>query len=79
MSARAPASTLAQAKDRARQAYRSARQADPPLSALIDRWWSETLTQVHGQPATRSTVMLTRIAIMFEVVADRRGWPERMR
>ena len=25
------------------------------------------------------TVMLTRTAVMFEVIADRRGWPDRMR
>jgi hypothetical protein len=59
------ASPLAWAKDRARRAYRSACETDAPLSALIDRWWSETLTQVAGQPAATSAVVLT--------------WPDRMR
>jgi hypothetical protein len=75
----APATPLALAKDRCRRAYRGARQADAPLSALLDRWYAETLTQVAGQPADKSAVMFTRAAIMFEVVADRRGWPERIR
>jgi hypothetical protein len=77
--AAAEATPLAMAKDRARRAYRSAREADPPLSALIDRFHSETLVQVAGQPAAKSAVMFQRIAILFEVVADRRGWPERIR
>jgi hypothetical protein len=49
------------------------------MSAVYDRWFAETLTQVDGQPADRSAVMFTRIAILFEVVADRRGWPDRVR
>jgi hypothetical protein len=36
------------------------------------------LTQVAGQPAATSAVMFTQIAILFEVVADRRA-PERLR
>ena len=80
MPTRAPASSpLALAKDRARRAYMGARAADAPLSALLDRFYAETLTQVAGQPAAKSAVMFTRIAILFEVVTDRRGWPERMR
>jgi hypothetical protein len=52
---------------------------DPPLATPRDRWSSETLVQVDGVHPDAARVMLTRIAIMFEVVADRRGWPERMR
>jgi hypothetical protein len=66
-------SPLAQARTRCRDAHKAARQADAPLSALFDRWWSETLVQVDGVHPDAAHVMLTRIAIMFEVVADRRG------
>ena len=61
------------AKDRCRRAYRSARQADPPLSALIDRFYSDTLTQVAGQPAGQVRGDVPAIAILFEILADRRG------
>src|ERR1700736_675825 len=54
--------------------YRSARAADATMSAVYDRWFAEPLVQVQGAPAAKSAVMFTRIAIMFEVVADRRGW-----
>jgi hypothetical protein len=70
---------LAQAKHRCRYAYKAARTADPPLAALLDRWFAETLIQVDGVHPDAARLMLTRIAIMFEVVADRRGWPDRLR
>jgi hypothetical protein len=38
------------------------------------RIYGEALT-----PADKSAAMFTRIAILFEVLADRRGCPERMR
>jgi hypothetical protein len=57
---------LAPRPPRRRSLYRAAREADALLSALIDRWWSKTLTQVAGQPAAKSATMLTRIAIMLE-------------
>src|SRR4029077_20725949 len=52
-------------------ACRGAR-ADAIMAAVNDRWFAETLTQVDGQPAAKSAVMFTRIAILLEVVADRR-------
>jgi hypothetical protein len=52
---------------------------DGELAGLWHRMYVETLTQVAGQPPTRSAVMLTRLAILYEIVADRRGWPDRMR
>jgi hypothetical protein len=61
------ASSLAMAKDRCRRAYRMAREAGAPISALIDRSRSETLTQISGQSAAESAIMLTRIAILFEI------------
>jgi hypothetical protein len=70
---------LGAAKDRCRAAYRAARDGDAAMGALFDRWWSETIEAVKGQPAERSAVMLTRTAIMFEVLVDRRGWPEHIR
>ena len=59
-------------------ACRGAR-ADAIMAAVNDRWFAETLTQVDGQPAAKSAVMFTRIAILLEVVADRRRRPDRMR
>ena len=49
------------------------------MGAWFDRLWSETIEQVKGQPAVSAAVMLTRMAIMFEVLVDRRGWPEHIR
>jgi hypothetical protein len=76
---RSAASPLAAARERCRRAYHAARKADVPIAGLIDRWWAETLMMVDDQPAGRATVMLVRTAIMLEVVADRAGWPDRMR
>jgi hypothetical protein len=69
---------LAMAKDRARRAHKGARQADAALSAIYDRWFAETLLAIERQPAAKS-IMWSRVAILFEIVIDRRGWPERMR
>ena len=49
------------------------------MAGIWSTFYRETLDQVRGQPADRSVVMWTRLAILLEVVADRRGWPERMR
>lgn len=43
-------------------------------TALITRWHSETLLALDGQPVTVRIEMLRRMAIMLEVLVDRRGW-----
>jgi hypothetical protein len=73
-----PSPALTMARARCRQAFDAVRE-DGALSGIWHTVYRETLDQVAGQPAAKSAVMLTRIAILFEVVADRRGWPERMR
>jgi hypothetical protein len=70
---------LAVNKERCRRAYHLARAADPRSSALFDRLYADTLTAATGQPAERSAIMFHRMSICLEVLADRTGWPERMR
>jgi hypothetical protein len=48
-------------------------------SAIFDRFYSQALMAIEGQPAERSAVMLTRASILFEVAADMTGWPGTVR
>jgi hypothetical protein len=75
----ASSAALTLARARCAQALDAAKEADGELSGLWHRYFVETVTAASGQPAVRSVVMWTRLAILFEVVADRRRWPERMR
>jgi hypothetical protein len=70
---------LAQAKARCRRAYDQARRADPRSAVLYDRWLAETLLAADGQPGNLSAEMFRRMAIALEIMADRTGWPHRMR
>jgi hypothetical protein len=65
-------------KDRLHQAYRAAKAADRQSSALFDRWMAEALMLAKGQPVERATVMLYRTAVMLEIAAERKGWPDRI-
>jgi len=49
------------------------------LLPTIDRLYAETLTAVAGQPPDRSAAMFHRMSVCLEVLADRTGWPERLR
>ncbi len=70
--------TLDQAKDRFTRARKAACSADRLSSALYDRFAAETLLAVKGQPAERAATMLVRMAVALEVLAERKGWPERI-
>jgi hypothetical protein len=54
--------------------YLAARKADDKMAATCDRWWSETLMALDGQPAGKRAEMLKRMSIIFEILVDRRGW-----
>ncbi len=66
--------TLLSAKVRCRRAHRLVREADERMSATWDRAYAETLLAIDDQPAEQAAVMLTRVAILFEVAVDRMGW-----
>ena len=70
--------TLDQAKDRFRAAHRAAKASDKLTAALYDRLAADTLLAVKGQPAERAATMFVRMAVCLEVLAERRGWPERI-
>lgn len=72
------ATTFEDVKDRLRQAHRSAKAADRLSSALFDRWMAEALMFSKGQPVERAAAMLLRTAVMLEIAAERKGWPERI-
>jgi hypothetical protein len=57
----------------------TARKVDPMRSTIFDRFYSQALMAIEGQPAERSAVMLTRASILFEVAADMTGWPGTVR
>jgi hypothetical protein len=65
-------------KDRLHQAYSAAKAADRQSAALFDRWMAEVLMHVKGQPIERATTMLHRTAVMLEIAAERKGWPDRI-
>lgn len=62
----------------ARDARRAAARADPALGWLIDKIWAETLAAIDHQPVGRRDEMLRRVRILFQILTDRRGWPDRM-
>jgi hypothetical protein len=70
----APATAAGQAKERARRAWQVLR-GDPRMAATVDRLWSETLQHVADADPERAAVMFGRVAVMFEVMVDRRTWP----
>jgi hypothetical protein len=59
----------------------------PPLRAapdigmwsLVNRWHSDTLLAVDGQPAAARIEILRRMSILFEVWVNRRSWPATIR
>ncbi len=70
--------TLDQAKDRFRAAHRAARDSDKLAGAFFNRLAADTLLAVEGQSSERQATMLVRMAIALEVLAERRGWPDRI-
>jgi hypothetical protein len=75
----APArSAVAMAKDRARKAYLVCR-GDPRPAFTGDRIWAETPEHVALQDATRVETMFLRVAVLLEILIDRRGWPTMVR
>ena len=68
--------TMESVQERLRKAHRAAKRADALAGALFDRWMAETLTLGKGQPVERQAAMLLRTALMLEIVAERKGWPE---
>jgi endonuclease/exonuclease/phosphatase family protein len=64
-------------KHRLHQAYAAAKPAARLSCALFDRWMADALTLSKGQPVDRATVMLHRTAVMLEIAAERKGWPDR--
>ncbi len=70
--------TMDSAKERFTQARKAACSADRLSSALYDRLAAETLLAIKGQPAERAATMLIRMAVCLEVLAEYRGWPERV-
>jgi hypothetical protein len=69
--------TMDQAKERFTHA-RKACSADKLAGALYDRLAAETLLAVKGQPAERAATMLIRMAVCLEVLAEWKGWPDRI-
>jgi hypothetical protein len=39
---------------------------------------AEALTLAKGQPVERAVAMLLRTAVMLEIAAERKGWPDRI-
>jgi hypothetical protein len=67
-----------QAKARAKRAYYACR-ADPRLAPIGDRVWAETLQHAEGQDPVRAEAMFLRVAVLLEILIDRRGWPGTIR
>jgi hypothetical protein len=65
-------------KHRLHLAYRAAKAADWLSGALYDRWMAEAPSLCKGQPVDRATVMLLRTAVMLEIAAERKSWPDRI-
>jgi hypothetical protein len=73
-----PGYTICWSRPTAAQAFRRFRRAadDAPIG---DRIWSETLQHAEGQDPARVEVMFSRIAVLLEILIDRRGWPGTIR
>jgi len=68
--------TLESVKERLRMAHKAAKRADSLSGALFDRWMAEALTLGKGQPVERQATMILRTAVMLEIAAERKAWPE---
>ena len=66
------------AKSRAKRAYYACR-ADARLAPIGGRVWAETLQHAEGQDPVRAEAMFLRVAVLLEILIDRRGWPGTIR
>jgi hypothetical protein len=69
------ATTLPDAKARARHAHKAARAGDPVAAALYDRIYATAVACAAKQPERIAAVMFVRAAICLEVLAEMKGWP----
>ena len=70
--------TLDQAKDRFRAARRAVRDSDKLGCRLLQPPRADTLLAIKGQPVGRQATMLVQMAVAMEVLADRKGLPDRI-
>ena len=71
--------TLEQARQRFKCAHAAALKADPLCKTIYDRWKAELLAAGSGEPEGVPAVMYWKLAIAFEVIAERKGWPDNVR
>jgi len=71
--------TLEQARERFKRAHAAALKADPLCKTIFDRWKAELLAAGSGEPEVVRAVMHWKLAIAFEVIAERKGWPDNVR
>jgi hypothetical protein len=71
--------TLDQAKQRFTRAHAAALKAEPLCKALFDRWKAELLLAGHGEDEATRAAMLWKLAVAFEILAERKAWPRGVR
>jgi hypothetical protein len=67
--------TLDQAKQRFARAHAAALKAEPLCGALFNRWKAELLLACHGEDEAARAAMMWRLAVAFEILAERKAWP----
>jgi hypothetical protein len=68
--------TLEQAKARFQRAHAAALKADPLCQMIFERWRADMLAAGRGEPEEVRAVMHWKLAIVFEVLAERKRWPD---
>jgi hypothetical protein len=71
--------TLEQARQRFKCAHAAALKADPLCKTIFERWKAEMLAAGSGESEGVRAVMHWKLAIAFEVIAERKGWPDSVR
>jgi hypothetical protein len=68
--------TLAQAKTRFNRAHSAALAAEPLCRPIFERWRAEMLAAGTGEPEPERAAMTFKLALAFEIPAERKGRPE---
>jgi hypothetical protein len=67
--------SLAQAKRRFARAHAAALENDPSLRLFYDKWQADLLSAGKGVSTDRRAAMYFKMALVCEILAERRGWP----
>jgi hypothetical protein len=70
-------SEIAAARSQSHVALMNAIAASPDLEATFKRWWLQAEQTAECKPPAVKLAVFRRTGLLFELMADRAGWPIR--